>query len=234
MVGENKENYLSWKGWDCDSFGSHSKWHRSFFNSELKRTGVSNIESVLEIGFGNGEFMSFAVDSGLETVGVELNDELVGMASSMGYESYSSLSDIPSGKRFDVVAIFDVLEHIDQVEIPGFLAEVKNKLNPGGAILARFPNGDSPLGRIHQHGDVTHKTTIGSGKIRYFADSVGLSVRYCGAPSMPIFGSPAKYAIYNLFARPIRWIFDRFFGFLYLQRVDVTFSPNLTVVLALD
>ncbi|MFJ4397080.1 class I SAM-dependent methyltransferase [Pseudomonas sp. NPDC089396] len=232
MSEDNKEQYLSWKRWDDSSFGKHSKWHQAFFKSEIRKTGVTKIENVLEVGFGNGEFISFSVQSGFKTVGVEISDELVKMAGQNGYESYADLSSIPSGRLFDLIVIFDVLEHIDQHEIPSFLTSLKHFLSPGGAILARFPNGDSPFGRTHQHGDVTHKTTIGSGKIRYFAESIGLDVKYCGAPSMPIVGSPMKYAAYNIFASPLRWFFDKFFGVLYLQRGDITFAPNLTVVLA--
>lgn len=231
MSEHTRKQYLTWKNWDANSFGNYTKWHASFFRSEIKKTGLTKVEDVLEVGFGNGEFISFSEASGFSTVGVEICFELVETARDRGYEAYTHLDEVPNNRLFDLIILFDVLEHIEQPEIPNLLNKLKKTLKPGGTILARFPNGDSPFGRPHQHGDITHKTTIGSGKIRYFADTAGLDVKYCGSPSMPITGSPLKYAIYNSLARPLRWVLDKSIGALYFQRTDLTFSPNLTVIL---
>ena len=55
--------------------------------------------------------------------------------------------------RFDTVVAFDVFEHFALEEIEARLAALETMIRPGGHLLMRFPNGQSPFGLVLQHGD---------------------------------------------------------------------------------
>ena len=40
-------------------------------------------------------------------------------------------------------------------------------------VVSRFPNGQSPFGRVFQHGDFSHKSTLSTYKIEYLAALTG-------------------------------------------------------------
>jgi SAM-dependent methyltransferase len=225
------DEYIRWKSWDRRPFAAPDGWYRAFYRAELAKTGISSFRDVLEIGFGNGEFLAYARDRGILAAGVETNDALLDNARRDGFDAYESLSGVPSERRFDLVVAFDVLEHMTLDAIVEVMTDLRRRLRPGGVFLARFPNGDSPFSRASQHGDVTHQTTIGSEKLRYLAQTTGFEVTYCGATSLPVLGAPLHKAAYAVVARPLRWVIDKFLAVLYLQRTDVRFTANLTAVL---
>jgi len=159
------ETYRNWKNWTEDNFGRCDEWSSGYFTAELARIGMTDgMLRVLELGFGNGRFLRFSRDRGYAVVGVEVNRELCKVASAAGFEVHEDLSGVAGG-NFDVVCAFDVIEHIPQSELPTVFTAVRDALRPGGIFLSRFPNGDSPFGRAFQHGDLTHVTTLGSGKL---------------------------------------------------------------------
>jgi len=61
---------------------------------------------------------------------------------------------------FDVIAAYDVLEHLSIPEINITLDAIAKMLKPGGELMLRFPNGQSPFGRFLQHADHTHRSTL--------------------------------------------------------------------------
>jgi SAM-dependent methyltransferase len=225
------DQYVTWKRWDRQPFGAPDAWYRAFFRAELAKATLTLGQDALEIGFGNGEFLAYAKRRGFAVTGVDTNETLVRAARAQGFDVYRTLDDIPDERAFDLVVAFDVLEHIAQDAIPGVLGDLRNRMRPGAFFIARFPNADSPFSRASQHGDVTHKTSIGSEKAKYFAESVGFNLVCCGPSSLPIVGAPMAKAAYATVARPLRWTIDKFLVVLYLQRCDLTFAPNLTVVL---
>jgi len=227
--------YIDWKGWDDESFGKFSAAEAQYFAAE---TGVFQAPGirVLEIGFGNGAYLGWVHSIGVEIWGVELSHDLVDRASAhLGMNrAYTDLNDAQltavSGGFTHIVA-FDVIEHIAQTDLPDFLARLKTLLADNGCIVLRFPNGDSPFGRIHQHGDPTHLTTIGAGKIRYLALQVGLAVNDLRAPRNPITGAGAGRVILRSAKALVRSVIERAVGHLYFGGHVTPFDPNYTAVL---
>ena len=58
---------------------------------------------------------------------------------------------------FDVIALFDVIEHFTREETVEVLDEINAALRPGGLLLLQLPNGDSPFAHAVFAGDVTHE-----------------------------------------------------------------------------
>ena len=225
------DDYLTWKHWAKQAFGQCKRSDAGYFAAEIKRAmGALPAQArVLEIGFGNGSFLAFCRSRQWQVCGTEVNSGLVDVARDSGFEALhtSTLEPLAAGS-FDLVVAFDVLEHIPQDAMLAFLEQVKRVLRPGGVFIARFPNGDSPLSRVNQHGDVTHVTTIGSGKCRYFCDRLGVTLLHLGGQALPVLGTDARHALHALVARPIWAAMDGFINTVFFPGGRLSFaSPNL-------
>ncbi len=227
-------DYLKWKDWNHEQFGRIGSKERNAFKIELSRT-KHNFKSgtkVLEIGFGNGEFLAFAREREWEVKGLEINFNLLEIAEKHGFDvSHSSeLTDLQES-HFDLVVAFDVLEHLDEQSISNIFHEINRILRSGGFLIAKFPNGDSPFGMINQNGDVTHITTIGSGKIKYWAKRFGMNIVFLGGEAEPIFIKSIQI-FHSLIAVPIKLLGNLIINSIFFPRFNVAFlSKNLTSIL---
>lgn len=232
--GDYGSEYLSWKNWGTiHSFGVLDASYEAYCNAEIKRARLSEISNVLEIGFGDGNFLAYCKIKKWNVVGTEENQELVNLAKSLGYDAFhtSELEKIPVDS-FDLIVAFDVLEHIEQKYLYGFLTQVKKWLKKDGIFLARFPNGDSPFGLSVQHGDITHVTTIGRGKVEYFAKNLGFDIQFIGGAAQPIFCGSLLGTLRRLLIVPIKASLEFFFRVLFFSKSRINFiSPNLLIVL---
>jgi SAM-dependent methyltransferase len=229
------QSYIGWKGWAPGKFAKLSRTQTIYFDAELRkaRTRFAEGANVLEIGFGNGAFLAYARRRGWRPVGIEINPELVATARRSGFEAVcgEGLAQF-ADDHFDLVTAFDVLEHIAQDRIAGFLEDVRRVLKPGGIFLARFPNGDSPFGLVCQNGDVTHVSVIGSGKAGYFARAAGLQLVCIGGEARPILGGRL---LRGLAGAPIRALTNFIVRHVVYQGRKVAFcSENLVMVLRAD
>jgi 2-polyprenyl-3-methyl-5-hydroxy-6-metoxy-1,4-benzoquinol methylase len=92
-----------------------------------------------------------------------------------------------ANERFDLVVAFDVLEHWDKPTLVASLTQFAGLLNADGQVLARFPNGQSPFGRVHQYGDLTHQTVLSASSILQLANMTNFAVvRVGNACTVPI------------------------------------------------
>lgn len=188
--------YTTWKNWTNETFGSLSKSEERYFAGELKKIGaeISPNSNVLEIGFGNGCFMRYSKKKTWAVTGIEANLELVNIAKSCGYKAlHSDEMEAIEANQFDLIAAFDVLEHIPQGDILNFLSHIKRMLKDDGVFIARFPNGDSPFGLANQNGDLTHVTAIGSEKFRYLVQRLDSELIFLGGEQ-----TSQKYSLHPL------------------------------------
>ncbi len=97
---------------------------------------------VLEVGTGPGANLSALYPATASVVGREPDDRNAGIASrSSGRQVFhGSLEKLPpplAGKRFDVITLFDVLEHIERDT--DTLALLRTMLKPGGRLVLTVP-----------------------------------------------------------------------------------------------
>src|SRR5580765_5552528 len=177
--------YEDWKGWSTDGFGGTSTADAAYFDAEIfNRLGLPPAARLLEVGFGNGNFMGHARRLGHSVTGIETNAELQRRAQAAGFDVCGSPAELANG-AFDAVVAFDVLEHVPVADTVDFLTAIARSVKSGGYIVLRFPNGDSPFGRAYQYGDSTHVNVIGSIKIGFVASAAGLSVVSVKNPERP-------------------------------------------------
>jgi len=228
------DEYLDWKQWPDQRFGEFDARKASYFAAE---TGIRDGRGLraLELGFGNGSLLAWLASTGAEVYGVEANPRLVEQACSLlgsGF-AFGDLNAAPltrhSGQFTHVIA-FDVLEHVPQEGLGLLLSQVATLLAPQGRLIARFPNGDSPFGRIHQHGDPTHVTTLGRSKLQWFAHRAGLEVECLRGPVLPPETTPLR-ALRRTLLLGARGLTERAVAMLYFGGDTVTLDPNYLAVL---
>ena len=226
--------YAEWKGWAEADFGRFSPLDASYFQWHVSRALQGQTEGlqVLELGFGNGRFAGWVASRGGTMTGVETNERLVAVARGRGVDAFDSLQAVPAGKLFDLVAGFDVLEHVPRAELEDLLQQLAGRLQPGGAMLFRFPNAESPFGLHLQHGDLTHVSALGASAMRQLCARTGLQLAHTGdLPPWRAF--PPSRRVGALFSqgwrRTVEWQLRK--AFKMGRGVDL--APNQTVVLRL-
>jgi SAM-dependent methyltransferase len=106
--------------------------------------------TVLEVGPGPGHDLGAIYPRGVVLTGLEADPALAEQAKASGVHEVhcGSLERMPAallGRSFDVVAMFDVLEHIEDDR--GALRRCTELLNPGGLVLVTVPAYDWMWGR---------------------------------------------------------------------------------------
>jgi 2-polyprenyl-3-methyl-5-hydroxy-6-metoxy-1,4-benzoquinol methylase len=168
--------YIDWKNWEVDSFAKTSKLEEAYFNNIFKLLKLKKSSKILEIGFGNGSFLGYAVSQNFNYDGVESNENLVDLAIDNNFSAYTSLDKIDTETKYDLIILFDVIEHINADAVEEFFKEMNVHLEETGSVFLRFPNGSSPLGLGNQHGDVTHCNIVTLPKLNYWCYNSDLKV----------------------------------------------------------
>ncbi len=235
-MGNLDNSYIDWKSWESASFGRFETSDAVYFAAE---TGIDARPSsrVLEIGFGNGAFLGWAKSVGAEVFGVEVNDLLNERARALlGAERvFAALEDDRLGRlqgTMTHVVAFDVIEHIPMPELPVFLRRARALLTADGRIILRFPNGDSPFGRISQYGDPTHVTILGYQRLEFFARESGLRLAEIRGPKLPAYGVGLRRGVNRWVLNLARSLLERAVGRLYFGGRRIALDPNYVAILA--
>jgi len=158
-----------------------SKHIRQFRKDFVEASDYRPEMSVLELGCGNGLFLQFLANFGVDDfMGIDgdprildqLSSELVPAVNVLEFADYfaSELAD----RRFDRIVLFDVLEHFSPDDATDLLKSVAEIMNNDGRIVVRVPNMSSPFALGVQYNDVTHRTAFSPGSIRQVASVAGL------------------------------------------------------------
>lgn len=108
----------------------------------LKRYSPGN--SLLDIGCGEGSFLTFAAENGLAVAGVEPAVQAATLARKKGLAIYQQSVEsffqeqVSENKRYDSMMLINVLEHI--ADPIGVLRSIKAFLSPLGVLCIRVPN----------------------------------------------------------------------------------------------
>lgn len=133
--------YMDWRWSSEDAYVRDNVGKRTTAEKQVslvrEQIGEKQIR-LLDFGAGSGTFVKAAVDAGYEAVGLEHSQGAIDRArDDYGVTIYK---DIPSDEKFDVVTLWDVIEHLrDPVEV---LRMIKAALNPGGIVIIETGNYD--------------------------------------------------------------------------------------------
>lgn len=216
------DDYAQWKDWSASSFMEPSSDETAAYDAEISAYDMRG-KSVLDIGFGNGGFLAYAKSRGVARLaGSETQLPLCDRARDCDVD----LVDLDFARppkndpQFDLITAWDVAEHLERPLLDGLFATVSSLLKDGGIFIARFPNGQSPLGRIHQHGDPTHLSILSAPIMAQLAAKHPLEVVRSGNPRLP---SGAKRRL----RRRIQLGYERALQLLY--GTDAPLAPNTVI-----
>jgi len=119
-------------------------WHigrKEIILDVLLRNIPSLAESkMLEIGCGNGSVLAYLKQHGIDIVGGDIlleGLELCRQRSGSAALYQTDIQSLPFRNEFDIIGIFDVLEHIDNDDKA--LSEINQALKPGGNLILTVP-----------------------------------------------------------------------------------------------
>ena len=222
------DGYECWKGWDSPF--SFSEDDADYYTVECRDARIAGAD-ILEIGFGQGNFLAWARARGANVTGTEINPVLCERARAEGVELLPPALDAvaaDNAERFDTIVAFDVFEHFGLDEIAVQLQSIQTMLRPGGHVILRFPNGQSPFGLAPQHGDPTHKTALSLAKLEPLLRRLDFEVvRYDAAFQPP--GRRLTQRLVRTTRRMLRASLASVLNFIYGQ--SIPWDPVVTLVL---
>ncbi len=195
MSSQNKinfdERYQEWKNWNHAAFTACPKKEAVYFQEELRHAGITSLDgvSIVEIGCGDGQFAVWAKRHGAAYIGTECIADIVQQGKRAGFDIRNAdlpLSDIISTQSTDIIVAFDIFEHLEEGALHEMLLSCFRILRPSGRLIARVPSGDSPFSRAIQHGDATHRLTLGSSVVQQYAAATGFHVQSISQPAFPL------------------------------------------------
>lgn len=109
--------------------------------------GPGSGRSLLDIGCGTGNFLMKAREAGYRVSGVDSNPEAAAGAKERGLDVYcGSVAEYarqPRPASFDVVTMFDVIEHLDDPR--EMVVSARELLKAEGRLVITTPNGHRPV-----------------------------------------------------------------------------------------
>ncbi len=117
--------------------------------------------SIYEVACGPGIMLRYLRRQGFTRLeGSDLSECQVALARAAGLpvaqaDSLAELRRHPAG-TWDCLIAIDFIEHVPKDVLIGFLTECHRTLNPGGCLILRAPNGDSPFVGRNLFNDITH------------------------------------------------------------------------------
>lgn len=135
---------------------------------------------VVDVGCGRGGFLVGLAERGIAGIGVEPNADLAAIARERGLEVHEQLvgdflRSVPDASLGSIVS-FQVVEHLQPVDLIEFVDLAAQKLRPGGVFIAETPN---PASWIVLHTsfilDPTHVQPLHPGLLSFLCDRAGLT-----------------------------------------------------------
>lgn len=111
-------------------------------------SGPADGRSLLDVGAYIGVFVEIALANGWRAMGVEPSQWAAGVAQRQGLPVICGAQDAPDlhGRQFDVVTMWDVIEHVD--DPAGEIARAYQLLRPGGLLVIHTMDIDSLMARL--------------------------------------------------------------------------------------
>jgi SAM-dependent methyltransferase len=223
------DHYETLKGWDKAPFMQPSPGEIMFYEHYLGRLNLAGAK-VLEIGFGNGNFIGWAKQRGAIVYGTELQQSAVEKATQCGVNvlptEIRKSVDLLRGE-LTAMAALDVMEHLSIEQNISFLTSAAMMLKRDGLLLIRFPNGQSPMGLAIQYGDRSHVSMLSIPIINQLITGLPFVVTYAGEPLRTLTGGFA-----SKFARYIQtWMRHRATSLIRTLYGDIPMYMNAVMVI---
>lgn len=143
---------------------------------------AGNPISSLDVGCAAGYCLEVMNAKGWKAKGLELDEEMCADLQQKGYDVLrSSIEDFQTENKFSVITLFDVIEHIPNIDVA--FSKLNSLLSPDGVIIMVTPDHDSLqrklLGkRWFQYKPIEHIQYFNEDSLKVFAERSGLQIIY--------------------------------------------------------
>ncbi|SRR6266567_2268279 len=137
--------------------------------------------NIVDLGCGCGALVLFLQQTGYRNVlGVETSPSQVEFARQLGISSIVSGDLVPflrnsAAEVFDVVVVFDVIEHFCKNEVLEIMDQVYRVLRPGGRLIVHVPNAEGIFGSRIFWSDFTHEMAFTREGLRQLSCASGFT-----------------------------------------------------------
>lgn len=178
--GDYSEHLASIQG----SYGeSYRRVKAGLFREISPLLPIDRGQTILEIGVGFGYLINLLLDMGYtNVVAADLSEELIQLLKSrfsgrlkgaFWCNGNEILACNPN--TFDLIFLYDMLEHVSPDNLGAFVLNLKNALTEGGRVIVRTPNMALPLSTFSRYIDITHKTGFTEFSLRQLFNAAGFS-----------------------------------------------------------
>jgi 2-polyprenyl-3-methyl-5-hydroxy-6-metoxy-1,4-benzoquinol methylase len=103
------------------------------------KAGSAAPVSVLDYGMGHGKYLRMFRELGLQATGVDINPQYIEQAKTAGFEALHEAELEALGKRFDVIFLSHLIEHLDPNQLLHLLDRLIALLAPQGRLVMISP-----------------------------------------------------------------------------------------------
>ena len=130
----------------------------------------------LDLGCGRGEFLQILRGAGVESIGIDVNPEVLGPLRAQGFTVFEQ--DLVAfleheGPIFSGASVLQVAEHLPPLQIEQVLSLIAQRLVPGAVLIVETPNPLCPFALGMFHTDPTHISPIPPERMRYAVEAAG-------------------------------------------------------------
>lgn len=113
----------------------HEQIHK-LYRLHIKELSLHSLNTVLDIGCGNGNFALLLQNDGYKVVGIDLSENMVKNAKSKGVDARAIDIENIYDEKFDcATAVFDVLNYITPDNLQSFFGSIWKLLNENGILI---------------------------------------------------------------------------------------------------
>jgi 2-polyprenyl-3-methyl-5-hydroxy-6-metoxy-1,4-benzoquinol methylase len=211
----------------ADSEESIKDWYEKVLSGSrrdvLPYLGEYTNCKILELGCGIGGILHVLQSLGItDFLGVDRSQEQLSVCRK--YVTTNVVHDDAlhflsrQRKKFDIIVMFDLIEHVEKRNIPALLRHIHQSLSIGGRVIIRTPNMGSFFSSHMRYIDFTHTTG-------FTEESIAQVVRESGFSNVEVLNGPIGRKRRFLLGSLIRFI-----GYLLNTRVPQVITPNLMVI----
>ena len=168
---------------------------------------------ILDIGPGKGEMLSYLAKNGyLNIEAVDISESVVNFIRKLNFNC--TLATDLTGfletkqKKYSVITMCDVVEHIPKDDILPIISSVYNSLEEGGIFIVQVPNMQSIVANIFMYDDFTHEAGYTERSLTQMLRMCGFSSIHCYGFEFLGLGFKAKI---HRFIRSILWFFVKLY-----------------------
>lgn len=137
--------------------------------------------NILEIGSGFGFCLQAMGELGYKNItGIDISPEMAQVSLKYGYpttiiEDTLNFLEKINDNHFDIILLFDVLEHFKIEEIEPIIKKLFEKVVIGGRVIIQTPNANFIFASRMRYIDFTHTTIFTENTVDYLFKSAGFS-----------------------------------------------------------